>query len=257
MLKPNGVNHLALSTSDIKQALMFFNDALSMPLIALYWMHGAKDTIHGFLGLNTNSALAFVGTPKNETEIQLGKTHPKGIEGVTTKGTIQHIAFNVDTVEDLAAIKARLITKGIPFREIKDCGYTQSIAFTGHDHMVIEVSIFTETLLADKYIDEEVAQVFDISAEELTQLKTPKDFKRPSTPVKNTTFHELSKYKLAFNRTFVALMCEMPDSIVMDMTADNIPPTKSRGLGLKIYYAKLKFALISLYLIVFKFKKIF
>ncbi|GAB3114702.1 VOC family protein [Pseudomaricurvus hydrocarbonicus] len=50
MLRPNGINHLALSTANMKTTLTFFNEVLGMPLAALYWMHGAEQAIHGFFG---------------------------------------------------------------------------------------------------------------------------------------------------------------------------------------------------------------
>ena len=48
-LHPRGVNHLALSTTDMKHQLEFWCDVLGLPLKALYWMHGVKGAYHGFV----------------------------------------------------------------------------------------------------------------------------------------------------------------------------------------------------------------
>ena len=55
----NGLHHLAISTSDIKAQITFFTDVLGCELVALYWMHNAKDTMHAFLRLNDLSSIAF------------------------------------------------------------------------------------------------------------------------------------------------------------------------------------------------------
>ena len=61
-IKPNALHHLALSTGDIKSQIDYFTDVLGMELMALYWMHGAEKTVHGFLKLNDKCAVAFVQT---------------------------------------------------------------------------------------------------------------------------------------------------------------------------------------------------
>ena len=74
-LHPNGVNHLALSTRDMKGQLEFWCDVLGLPLKALYWMHGVDGTYHGFVELAPDSYVAFVQHPDNAKDIELGVTH--------------------------------------------------------------------------------------------------------------------------------------------------------------------------------------
>jgi catechol 2,3-dioxygenase-like lactoylglutathione lyase family enzyme len=76
-IKVNGINHLAISTSNMKEQITFFTDVLGMRLVALYWMHVVEGCWHGFLEMNENSALAFVFNPANaEAKIQPGITQP-------------------------------------------------------------------------------------------------------------------------------------------------------------------------------------
>ena len=44
-LHPNGVNHLAISTADMKAQLTFFAEVLGCPTRALYWMHGVAEHV--------------------------------------------------------------------------------------------------------------------------------------------------------------------------------------------------------------------
>ena len=48
-LHPDGINHLAIATRDIKGQIEFFTDVLGGELKALYWMHGVADTFHAFV----------------------------------------------------------------------------------------------------------------------------------------------------------------------------------------------------------------
>ena len=76
-LHPNGVNHLAISTADMKLQLTFFAEVLGCPTKALYWMHGVPNTFHGFVQLADDSYIAFVQAPGNPDRAGVGG-HPLG-----------------------------------------------------------------------------------------------------------------------------------------------------------------------------------
>src|SRR6516225_7898642 len=59
----NGVNHLAINTKDIKAQIKFFTEVVGAELCALYWMHGATKTFHGFLRFSDTCSFAFVQSP--------------------------------------------------------------------------------------------------------------------------------------------------------------------------------------------------
>ena len=56
MNKVEGLHHLAISTANIKEQIEFLTDKLGMELVALYWMHGVKDTWHGFYASTMKAA---------------------------------------------------------------------------------------------------------------------------------------------------------------------------------------------------------
>ena len=83
-LHPRGVNHLAISTTEMKGQLTFWAEVLGCPTKALYWMHGVDNTFHGFVELSSESYVAFVQHPDNRSEIEYGVTHagnPGGVPG--------------------------------------------------------------------------------------------------------------------------------------------------------------------------------
>ena len=112
-LHPNGVNHLALSTADMKGQLTFFADVLGCPTRALYWMHGVPNTFHGFVELADDSSIAFVQSPGNPTEPQWGITHAGNAGDPVTAGTMQHLALNVDSIDDVLTMRDRIRSHGI------------------------------------------------------------------------------------------------------------------------------------------------
>jgi catechol 2,3-dioxygenase-like lactoylglutathione lyase family enzyme len=107
-LRPGGVNHLAIATRDIKSQIAFFTDVLGCPLRALYRMHGAEGAWHAFVELNPASYIAFVFHPDNPDARQLGVTHAATPTSPVAPGAMQHVALNVETVDELLALRDRI-----------------------------------------------------------------------------------------------------------------------------------------------------
>ena len=105
----NGVHHLAISTRNSPTQIEFFSDVLGAELAALFWMHGVPGGWHGFCRLNDHCSVAFVQLPANsELEPEFGLSHAGTAAGSSAPGTMQHLAFNVDTVEQLMAMRDRI-----------------------------------------------------------------------------------------------------------------------------------------------------
>ena len=76
MNKIEGMHHVVLSTAIMKDQIEFFSDKLGMELVALYWMHGVKDTFHCFLRLNDESSVALMTNPTiSDIPTAMGQTH--------------------------------------------------------------------------------------------------------------------------------------------------------------------------------------
>jgi catechol 2,3-dioxygenase-like lactoylglutathione lyase family enzyme len=147
VLSPNGVNHLAISTRDIKKQIEFFTDVLGRVVArylasgcpvcpqltvfsgeqGLFWMHAVKNTLLCFIELTPLCSIAFQQHPNNPDAIQLGTTHPGHAGGFSTAGTMHHVALSVDTLGDLLEMRDRIRSRGVPVIGPTDHGITKSI----------------------------------------------------------------------------------------------------------------------------------
>jgi catechol 2,3-dioxygenase-like lactoylglutathione lyase family enzyme len=174
---PNGVHHLAIATRDVKRQVEFFSQVCGMELVALYWMHGVENTVHAFLRLGDRSSLALVQSPAmQEIEPALGVSHPGYTAGDVAGGTMQHVAFNVDSVADLLALRDRLRSHDYWVMGPIDHGMCQSIYATAPEGLMIEFSASTEAIDAEQWIDPEVVGFCGIDAEELARYRRPPVF---------------------------------------------------------------------------------
>ena len=170
----NGVHHLAISTADIKAQIEFFSDVLGAELVALFWMHGVPGGWHGFCRLNDFCSVAFVQLEQNATiEAEIGVTHAGTGAGPSAPGTMQHVAFNVDTHDELLEIRDRIRSKGVNVIGHIDHGMCESIYFAGPEGLVLEVATSAEALDPAAWIDPEVVELAGITPEELERFTAP------------------------------------------------------------------------------------
>jgi len=230
MTKTNGIHHLAVATADIKQQIEFFTDVMGMELIALYWMHGVEGAWHGFLGLNENSALAFVQTPDiGNIEPTIGVTHAGNGGAPCAPGTMQHLAFNVDTREELLEMRDRIRSHGVHvFGEI-DHGFCRSIYFAGLENLTLEVSTFDGAgINPAAWIDPEVVKLAGISESELARYKSPPKWTRPSEPVAQPV-ESRDKPEMAYPKEIYDLMLAATDEMIFEQGSETEPPIKVAG----------------------------
>lgn len=184
---PNGVHHLAICTKDMKAQVEFFTQVLGMELVALYWMHGVKNTYHGFVKMSDNSSIAFVQGPESgEIQPQAGVSHPSWTAGLVAPGAMQHLAMNVDTEEELLAMRDRVRSHGHWVMGPLDHGFCKSIYFAGPEGMMLEFSTSEGNAIDEEaWIDPEVVKLNGISEEELERYKHPELFESHGGKVQN------------------------------------------------------------------------
>lgn len=221
-LHPNGINHLAISTRDIKGQIAFFSDVLGGELKALYWMHGVPNTFHAFVELGPTCYLAFAQTPANPTAIELGVTHSGNAGGPVTAGTMQHLALNADTLDELYEIRDRIRSRGVQVMGPIDHGMCQSIYFAGLEGLSLEVACGAN-IDERQWIDPEVQALAGISDEELERYKYPADFTRPAEPVVQPPY-DPSRPSLTPRALYEKIM-SLPDEQVLH-SVTNEPPVK-------------------------------
>lgn len=229
MIKPNALHHVAISTGDIKQQIAYFSDVLGMELVALYWMHGAENTFHGFMKLG-NESVAFVFKEENKkVATVMGQTHAgNGLEK-SAPGTMQHLALNVDTMDDMLAMRDRIRSRGIPVLGPIDHGFCASIYFGGPENLTLEISTSSaaETPLDDKgtWIDPEVVSFAGISEEELKSYMAPADYKNEGDPLAQPAHNpEVPQ------QTLPKEIMEAPDEVIWETMSETTAPSPN-GYG--------------------------
>ena len=173
----SGVHHLAISTGDMKGQLEFFCDVLGAELKALYWMHGVENTFHGFVKLNDSSYVAFVQGPMTgEIAPVFGVSHAGSAASPSAPGTMQHVAFNVDSLDDLLALRDRIRDRGINVFGPLDHGMCHSIYFAGPENLALEIATSAVPIDERAWIDPEVVGLLGIDDDELDAMKAPASF---------------------------------------------------------------------------------
>ncbi len=233
MSKPNALHHVAIATSDIKKQIEFFSDVLGMELIALYWMHGVEGAFHGFMKLG-DEAVAFVFKEEiKAVETVMGQTHAGNGGAPCAPGTMQHLAFNVDSMEDVLAMRDRIRSRGVPVLGPIDHGFCASIYFAGPENLTLEVSTSAaaQAPLDNKgtWIDPEVVALAGISEEELKNYMNPAEHKSDGAPVPQPTYNPDVPHMSYPKEVYDALM-QAPDEVIWENASETTAPSPN-GYG--------------------------
>ncbi|MFT5200950.1 MAG: catechol 2,3-dioxygenase-like lactoylglutathione lyase family enzyme [Candidatus Aldehydirespiratoraceae bacterium] len=171
--QPTGVHHLAISTASVKTQIEFFTQVLGAKLVALYWMHGVE-AWHAFVELNPSCSVAFVEMAANgEIEAIPGVTHSGTPADPSAPGTMQHVAFNADDLDQLLRLRDRIRDHGVTVLGPVDHGMCHSIYFGGPEGLTLEVATSATAIPADNWIDPEVVALAGISTAELAAYRNP------------------------------------------------------------------------------------
>jgi catechol 2,3-dioxygenase-like lactoylglutathione lyase family enzyme len=169
-----GVHHLAIATRDMKGQIEFFTQVVGMELVALYWMHGVPETIHGFLRLNDRCSIALVQGPQMaHIEPQLGVSHAGSAAGPVAPGAMQHVALDVDSEADLLALRDRLRSNGYWVMGPIDHGMCKSMYVAAPEGIALEFATSAEPIDAEQWIDPEVVALCGIDAADLARYRRP------------------------------------------------------------------------------------
>jgi catechol 2,3-dioxygenase-like lactoylglutathione lyase family enzyme len=223
---PNGVHHLAIATRDVKKQVEFFSQVCGMELVAMYWMHGVEQTVHAFLRLGDTSSLALVQSPAMQAiEPAPGVSHPGFTAGDVAGGAMQHVAFNVDSVAELLAMRDRLRVHGHWVMGPIDHGMCQSIYATAPEGLMIEFSASAEPIDAAQWIDPEVVRFCGIDADELARYRQPPPFASQQGAVPQPDPHAQPNFVFPEEwRERGELLLQLSDADVTAMLSVPTPP---------------------------------
>lgn len=136
------LHHVAYATRDPEATYEFYSKKLGMPLLRTE-NHRQGDGFfrHFFFGMGNGEALAFfevhdVGEkPDYSTRIS---------DGVGLPIWVNHIAFRLDTLEELAAMKERMHSNGIDQIQEIDHGWATSIYSVDPNGIMMEFCVTTD-----------------------------------------------------------------------------------------------------------------
>jgi catechol 2,3-dioxygenase-like lactoylglutathione lyase family enzyme len=224
VISPNGVHHLAISTADMGAQIDFFCNVLGGELRALYWMHGAENTFHGFVRLNDHSYVAFVQPPEGTVpEPVRGVSHPGGPVQATAGGTLQHLSFNVDTYEHLEEMRDRIRSHGYNAFGPVDHGFCQSIYFSGPEGMALEVATSAVAIDSDLWIDPEVAALVGLDDADIARLTHASPFHRPAEGVAQPPRDASYSYMGMDEERYQGIL-DMSDQEVLEVLSETTAP---------------------------------
>ncbi len=228
MAHPVGIHHLALSTGNMKAQIEFFTDVLGMELVALYWMHGVEGAWHGFMKLDEDCAVAFVFVPGNEKiGTEIGVTHPGSGAGTSSPGTMQHISFNVPTMEALLNMRDRIRSRGVNVMGPIRHGFCQSIYFSGPENLALEVATSegAEYPLDHKqtWIDPEVVGLAGITEEELARFTNPAPYAGEKGAVSQPAY-DANKPHPPMPKEMLEGLYGIPDDVFTAQASETTPP---------------------------------
>ena len=223
MVKANNFHHLAISTADTKKQLEFFSDVLGLELIALFPMHNVKGAIHCFLKLNDKACLSFVQLSQNANIEPVAGVTYAGNAGEGAPGSIQHLALNVDSEQELLNMRDRIRSKGIHVFGPLDHGIMRSIYFSGPDNLSLEVSTWMREVIPDAWIDPEMVKALNISDEELAHLRNPALYKGEGGKVTQPPVDPMKHHALFENETLKAVIEMSDEEVFKNLSTPNDP----------------------------------
>jgi catechol 2,3-dioxygenase-like lactoylglutathione lyase family enzyme len=224
MIKPNGIHHIALMTGDMKSQLAFFSDVLGCKLVAIFDMHGVPGGFHAFLHLEDHCSFSLVQLPgTGEIPIQLGVTHAGSGSGVSAPGTMQHLAFKVDSREDLLSIRDRIRTRGVNVIGPINHGMCQSIYFAGPEQLALEVAWSDAAIEPKRWIDPAVLDKIGVSADEAARYAAPDDYAGEGGTVPQPPYDPAKPHQVMPEAMYKAILAA-PDEAIWAAASYGEPP---------------------------------
>ena len=227
MVKATGIHHLAIMSADIKSQIEFFSDVLGCKLSAIFAMHGVPGGIHAFMHLDDHCYFSIVQLPAvKDIPVQMGVTHSGTGAGPSAAGTMQHLAFKVDTPDQLLAIRDRIRKKGVNVIGPIDHGMCQSIYFGGPENMTLEVATSETEIDQKSWVDPSVLEKVGISADEAKQYMSPDPYDGEGGNVKQPPY-DPDKPHQAYPKEMYMQMLQAPDEVIWKTASYAEPPVKA------------------------------
>lgn len=225
-VKPNGLHHLAITTSSTHAQIKFFVEVLGCELEALYWMHNQGDNrvFHSFLRLNKTAWISFVEYVGLVIAPIEGVSHAKSSMHPSAAGTMHHLALNVNSLDELISMRDRIRTHGVHVYGPLHHGFCSSIYFAGPEGLNLEISTTTKALDPKTWIDLEVSELAGISKEQLMRYVSPENYAGEGGFVTQPPIDDLSQPRLKLPDEQYRTIMSMSDEEVSRTMSESTPP---------------------------------
>ncbi|MFC6196773.1 VOC family protein [Ponticaulis profundi] len=223
-MKLSGIHHIAVMAKDMKEHIAFFSEVMGCELLALFPMHGVPGGKHAFMKLNDHSYFSMVAMDAGQNiPIELGKTHAGSGAAPSAPGTMQHLAFRVDTDEDLLAMRDRIRSHGYNIIGPIDHGMCKSLYFAGPDGMALEIATPGYELVPERWVDPVVCEACGITPEEARHYMSPEPTSSKGGQVKQPVY-DPKKYHQAYPEKVYMGMLAASDEQIAAAASYTEPP---------------------------------
>lgn len=171
MPQTRGVNHLALSVSDMKRTLVFYTRVLGMRLLGLFPMHGVPGAVHAFCDMGGGRFLSFIRFAEPRAGV-VGATHPAHPGAASAIASMHHVALDAPDEATLVTLCERVREAGVRCSDPYDHGFCRSIYFKGPDGEQLEVTWQYRALDA-RELDAEAFRTIGVSDAERAAMTGP------------------------------------------------------------------------------------
>jgi catechol 2,3-dioxygenase-like lactoylglutathione lyase family enzyme len=146
-LNTGGVHHLALVCKDMKATHDFYTRVMKMRLTAAIHVPPIpeEDAMHLFYDMGGGNQLAYFWF-KDAPTGEIGQAHPLNFATVNASGSMHHLAFGVDSEDDVLAWREHLKAQNVKVTQMIDHDFCKSIYFQDPDGMQLEISYWVRTL---------------------------------------------------------------------------------------------------------------
>jgi len=167
------LHHVAYATRDPEATWAFYSGKLGMPLVhAENHLQGDGFFRHFFFDMGNGDCLAFFAV-EGVGERDDYRTDVSGAAGLPV--WVNHIAFRLDDLDELEAMKSRLAERGVePLHEM-DHGWCQSVYTVDPNGIMVEFCVTTDEA-AFAQSEEEALRLLRLSPDRFAQesRKEPK-----------------------------------------------------------------------------------
>ena len=167
-LQSKGLHHVAFTTRDVEATYEFYTKKLGMRLLHTENQKFGRGYFrHFFFAMGSGEAIAFFQVEKvgesadYKTEISTGLGLP---------AWANHVAFRLDTMDELDEMKAQMTTRGIENILQVDHGWAQSIYTLDPNGIMVEFCVTTDAKGFEQ-TEEEALRLLRLPASEIVAEK--------------------------------------------------------------------------------------